>query len=86
MRNEVERNRWNRNQQYRNVAFNLYRAVFNNNVEIDYSSQQIVTTGPTNVVGQYCKAFKFKIEAARLCCASGQVKLTPLIPPPNPLH
>ena len=28
-RNEVERNRWNRNKENRNVAFNPYRASFN---------------------------------------------------------
>ena len=33
--NEVERNRGNRNQEHRNVAFNPYRAAFNYNVEID---------------------------------------------------
>ena len=58
----------------------------NYNVEIDYSSQQIVAIGPMNVVRQYCKAFKFKNEADGLCCASGQVKLTPLVPPQEPLH
>jgi DNA-binding MarR family transcriptional regulator len=49
-RNEVERNRWNRNQQRRNVAFNRHRAAFNYNVAIHYSSQQIVAIGPMNVV------------------------------------
>ena len=34
-RNQAERNR---NQGHRNVAFNPYRAAFNYNVEIDYSS------------------------------------------------
>ena len=72
-RNEVERNRWNRNQEHRNVAYNPYRAAFNYNVEIDYSSQQIVAIGPMNVVCHYCKAFKFKNEADGLCCASGQI-------------
>ena len=85
-RNEAERNRWNRNQKHRNVAFNPYRASFNYTVEIDYSSQQIVAIGPMNVACQYCKAFKFKNEADGLCCASGQVKKTPLVPPPEPLH
>ena len=32
-RNEAERNRWNRNQKHRNVAFNPYRAAFNYNVQ-----------------------------------------------------
>ena len=71
-RNEVERNRWNWNQEHRNVAFNPYWAAFIYNVEIDYSSLQIVAIGPMNIVCQYCKAFKFKDEADGLCCASGR--------------
>jgi hypothetical protein len=55
-------------------------------MEINYSSQQIVAIGPMNVACQNCKAFKFKNEADGLCCTSGQVKLTPLVPPPEPLH
>jgi hypothetical protein len=55
-------------------------------VAIAYSSQQIVAVGPMNVVCPHCKAEKFKNEAPGLCCASGQVKSTPLIPPPEPLH
>ena len=58
-RNEVERNRWNRNQEHINVAFNPYRAAINYNVKIDYSSQQIVAIVPMNVACQFCKAFKF---------------------------
>ena len=84
-RNEVERNRWNRNIEHRNVTFNPYRAAFNYNVEIDYSWQQIVAIGPMNVACQYCKSFKFKNEVDGLCCVSGHVKLTPLVPPPEPL-
>ena len=48
--------------------------------------QQIVPIGPMNVVCQYCKEFKFKNGADGLCCASGQVKLTPLVPLPESLH
>jgi hypothetical protein len=70
----------------RNVAFNPHRAAFNYNVAIDYSSQKIVAIGPMNVVCPHCKALKFKNEAPGLCCAIDQVKLTPLIPPPEPLH
>ncbi|CAH1109332.1 unnamed protein product [Psylliodes chrysocephalus] len=55
-------------------------------VEIDYSSQKIVAIEPMNVVCQYCKAFKIKNKAPRLCCARGQVKLTPFIPLSEPLH
>ena len=62
-RNEVKRNRWNQNQEHRNVVFNPYRAAFNYNMEIDYSSQQIVAIAPINVACQYLKAFKFKNEA-----------------------
>ena len=59
-RNDAERNRWNRNQELRNIAFNPYRAALNYYVEIDYSSQQSVAIGPMNVACQYCKAFKSK--------------------------
>ena len=86
VRNEVERNRWNRNQQHRNIAFNPYRAAFNYNVEIYHSSQKIVAIGPMNVVCRYCQALKFKNEADRLSCASDQVKLTPMLPLLEPLH
>ena len=85
-RNEVERNRWNQKEEHINVVFNPYLAAFNYNMEIDYSSQQIVAIGPMNVVCQHCKAFKFINEADGLCCASGEVKLTPLVPPPVPLY
>jgi hypothetical protein len=39
-----------------------------------------------NIACKYCKAFKFKNEADGLCCVSGQVKLMPLVLPPEPLH
>ena len=39
---------------------------FNYNVEIDYSSQQIVAIGPMNVVCLYCKAFRFKSQLVTL--------------------
>jgi hypothetical protein len=64
------------------IKLSRYEVAFNYNVEIDYSSLQIVATGPMNAVRQYCKAFMFKNEIPGLCCASGQVKLTPLVPPP----
>jgi hypothetical protein len=70
-RNEVERTRWNRNQQRKNIAFNPHRAAFNYNVAIDYSSQQIVAVGPMNVVCPHYNAEKYKNEAPGLCCASG---------------
>lgn len=78
----MKRNRWNRNQQHRNVAFNPYRPIFNCNVEIDYSSLQVVAIWPMNVVCQFYEAFMFKNEALGLCGANGKVKLTP----PEPLH
>ena len=71
----------------RNIVYiNPYRAAFNYNVKIDYISQQIVAIGPMNVACQYCRVFKFKNVADGLCCASVQVKLTPLLPPPKPIH
>lgn len=81
-RNALQRNR----RQRRNVVFNPHRAAFSYNVAIDYSSEQIVAIGLMNIVCPHCKALKFKNEAPGLCCASGQVKLTPLVPPPEPLH
>lgn len=36
-------------------------------------------------VCRYCNALKFKRETAGLCCASGKVKLDPLLTPPQPL-
>ena len=71
-RNEAERNRCNRNQEHRNVAFNPYRAAFKYNVKIDYSSQQIVPFGPMSVACQYCKAIKFKSKL--MDCAARAVK------------
>lgn len=53
-------------QQHRNMVFNPYRAAFIYNVEIDYSSQQIVAIGSMNFLYQYRKAFKFKNEASEL--------------------
>lgn len=51
-------------------------------MEIDYSSHQIVTIGPMNVMCQYYKEFMYKNEAPGLCCTRGKVKLIPLIPEP----
>ncbi|KAK9882609.1 hypothetical protein WA026_022238 [Henosepilachna vigintioctopunctata] len=34
---------------------------------------------------RYCNALKFKRETAGLCCASGKVKLDPLLTPPQAL-
>ncbi|KAL4135599.1 hypothetical protein QTP88_007197 [Uroleucon formosanum] len=34
---------------------------------------------------RYCNALKFKRETVGLCCASGKVKLDPLLTPPQPL-
>jgi hypothetical protein len=63
-----------------------YRAALNYNAEIDYSSHRIIAIGPINVVYLYCKAFMFKNEIPGSCCASGKVKLTPSVPPSEPLH
>nr|XP_036218826.1 uncharacterized protein LOC118680925 [Bactrocera oleae] len=35
---------------------------------------------------RYCNALNFKRETAGLCCASGKVKLDPLLTPPEPLR
>lgn len=84
--NEIERNRLKRNKQHRNFAINPHRTAFNYSVTIDYSSRQIVAIGPINFVCPHCKAFKFKNEIPGLCSVSGQVKLTSLVPPPEPLR
>uniref|UniRef100_A0A8D8QFU6 Helitron helicase-like domain-containing protein n=1 Tax=Cacopsylla melanoneura TaxID=428564 RepID=A0A8D8QFU6_9HEMI len=39
-----------------------------------------------NVVCPHCKALKYENESPGLCCASGKVKLAPLVRPPEPLY
>ncbi|GBP94147.1 hypothetical protein EVAR_57562_1 [Eumeta japonica] len=41
--------------------------------------------GRMTTICRYCNALKFKRETAGLCCASGKVKLDPLLTPPQPL-
>lgn len=59
------------------------RLAFRNDSNIDYAAQMKI--GTMNIKCHHCKALKFRNEAAGLCCASGKVKLTPLVPPPEPL-
>jgi hypothetical protein len=66
-------------------TFNIHRLAFHYNKSIDYSSMEIVKIGSMDTVCQYCKALRFKNEAPGLCCASGKIKLMPLLPPPEPL-
>lgn len=67
-----------------NVAFN--RAAFRYNATIYYSSHQFVAIGSMDFVCPHCKALKYRKETSGLCCANGKVKLTPLVPPPEPLR
>jgi len=41
--------------------------------------------GPMTTICRYCNASKLKRETVGLCCASGKVKLDPLLTPPQPL-
>ncbi|XP_018792467.1 PREDICTED: uncharacterized protein LOC108971093 [Bactrocera latifrons] len=68
-----------------NLGLEIIAALYYN-VAIEYSSEQIVTSGLMNIVCSHCNALKFKNKVPGLCCASGQVKLTPLVPSPEPLH
>lgn len=51
----------------------------------NYSDNDNLDIGPMTTVCRYCNALKFKRETAGLCCASGKVKLDPLLTPPQPL-
>lgn len=76
----------NRARRQTNVALNTHRAAFRYNVTIDYSADQSVAIGSMSVVCPHCKALKYRNETHGLCCASGKVKLAPLVPPPEPLR
>lgn len=39
-----------------------------------------------DIICPYCRAFKFKNEPPGLCCSSGEIILTPVIDPPEPLQ
>lgn len=70
----------------RNPRIVLERAAFAYDANLNYASLDVVSIGTMSVVCVYCKAFKFKHETPGLCCASGQVKLPQLNPPPEPLR
>ena len=57
--NELERNRWNRNQQHRMLhltPIELHSIITWKSITVH---KQIVSIGPMNVVCQYYKVFKF---------------------------
>lgn len=76
----------NRARRQTNVALNTHRAAFRYNVAIDYSADRCVAIGLMSVVCPHCKALKYRNETPGLCCASGKVKLAPLVSPPEPLR
>ncbi|CAG5055206.1 unnamed protein product [Parnassius apollo] len=47
-----------------------------------YSDDENLDIGPMTTICRYCNALKFKRETAGMCCASGKVKLDPLLTPP----
>ncbi|XP_061377227.1 uncharacterized protein LOC133318861 [Danaus plexippus] len=61
------------------------RLAFQNDPTANYSDVENLNIGPMTTVCRYCNALKFKRETAGLCCASGKVKLDPLLTPPQPL-
>ena len=69
VQNEVERNR---NPEHKNFAINPYRAAFNYNVEIDYSSQQIVAIGPMNIAANI--AWHLSLKMKLMDCVARVIK------------
>ena len=61
------------------------RLAFQYDPTANYSDDKNLDIGPMTTVCRYCNALKFKRETAGLCCASGKVKLDPLLTPPQPL-
>ena len=61
------------------------RLAFQYDPTANYSDDENLDIGPMTTICRYCNALKFKREAAGLCCASGKVKLDPLLTPPQPL-
>ena len=64
----------------------LERAAFQKDQKIDYCADISVTIGEMTVICQYYKALKYSCESTGLCCASGKVKLSQLVPPPDLLQ
>lgn len=84
--NRVSNNLRQRGRRRDNGIFDTHGAAFRYNSAIDYSGDQSVTIGSMSTVCPHCKAFKYRNETPGLCCANGKVKLSPLIPPPEPLR
>ena len=61
------------------------RLAFQSDPTANYSDDANLDIGPMMTICRYCNALKFKRETAGLCCASGKVKLDPLLTPPQPL-
>lgn len=61
------------------------RLAFQYDPTANYSDDENLDIGPMTTICRYCNALKFKRETAGLCCASGKVKLDPLLTPPQPL-
>lgn len=66
-------------------AIRFERMAFNYNPTIEYAADSIVSIGPMSSVCQYCSAYTYVNEAAGLCCASGKLRLPPILPLPEPL-
>ncbi|KAL4135595.1 hypothetical protein QTP88_007193 [Uroleucon formosanum] len=61
------------------------RLAFQYDPTANYSDDENLDIGRTTTICRYCNALKFKRETVGLCCASGKVKLDPLLTPPQPL-
>ncbi|GBP17876.1 hypothetical protein EVAR_17510_1 [Eumeta japonica] len=61
------------------------RLAFQYDPTANYSDDENLDIGRMTTICRYCNALKFKRETAGLCCASGKVKLDPLLTPPQPL-
>ncbi|XP_025413056.1 uncharacterized protein LOC112685404 [Sipha flava] len=61
------------------------RLAFQYDPTANYSDDENLDIGRMTTICRYCNAVKFKRETVGLCCASGKVKLDPLLTPPQPL-
>ncbi|KAL4092432.1 hypothetical protein QTP88_026933 [Uroleucon formosanum] len=61
------------------------RLAFQYDPTANYSDDENLYIGRMTTICRYCNALKFKRETVGLCCASGKVKLDPLLTPPQPL-
>lgn len=83
VRGNMARLRATRSTARRTIA--LHRAAFQYDSTIAYKDLPCLNIGQLNVVCGHCQALKFASETPGLCCMGGKVKLTPLIPPTEPL-